>query len=69
VKKNLSLQDPDELAAQEADPMFSLNAQGLSEDMKRVISKLNTEDAAKASFFIPSLRRCNLDQVLGWSAA
>lgn len=48
VKKNLSLQDADELAAQEADPMFSIKAEGLSEDMKRVMSKLNTADATKA---------------------
>ncbi|BDA49532.1 Peptidyl-prolyl cis-trans isomerase-like 2 [Coccomyxa sp. Obi] len=48
VKKNLSLEDADALAAQEADPMFSIKTEGLSEDMKRVMSKLNTADATKA---------------------
>ncbi len=56
VKKNLSLQDADELAAQEADPMFSIKAEGLSEDMKRVMSKLNTADAAKARLSPPPLQ-------------
>ena len=47
VKKDLQLTDTDELAAQQADPMYALNEQGLSEDMKRVIAKLNSSDASK----------------------
>lgn len=54
VKKNLSLEDADALAAQEADPMFSIKAEGLSEDMKRVMSKLNTADATKVCLVLRS---------------
>ena len=48
VKNDLRLTDAEELAAQQADPMYALNAQGLSEDMKRVMAKLNSADASKA---------------------
>lgn len=59
MKKNLSVQDADELAAKEADPMYSINAGGISEDIKRAMGKLNTEDAAKASRqFISNLPTC-----------
>ncbi|KAK9818308.1 hypothetical protein WJX72_010373 [[Myrmecia] bisecta] len=46
VKKDLRVVDDEELARQQADPMYSLKS--LSEDQKRVLSKLNTQDAAQA---------------------
>lgn len=58
VKKNLSLEDADALAAQEADPMFSIKTEGLSEDMKRVMSKLNTADAVKVYPVLRSFLCC-----------
>ena len=48
VRKDLRLMDAEELAAQQADPMHALNAQGLSEDMKRVMAALNSAGASKA---------------------
>ena len=48
VKKDLRLMNAEELAAQQADPMHALNAQGLSEDMKRVMAKLNSAAASQA---------------------
>lgn len=65
VKKNLSLQDADELAAQEADPMFTIKSEGLSEDMKRIMAKLNTDDAAKVSKPSPFLPRVACKLIAG----
>ena len=46
VKKDLKIEDE---GAAEKDPAFFLKTEGLSEDMKRVMAKLYTPDALKAS--------------------
>jgi len=48
VKKGLALVGEEELAQQAADPMFGIKADGLSEDVKRAMGKLNSADAAQA---------------------
>jgi hypothetical protein len=48
VKRDLHIGDEAAAAAAAADPMHLLHAQGLSEDMKRVMAKLNTADAHQA---------------------
>ncbi len=46
VKKELKIEEEGEA---EKDPAFFLKTEGLSEDMKRVMAKLYTPDALKAS--------------------
>ena len=46
VKKDLKIEDEN---AAEKDPAFFLKTEGLSEDMKRVMAKLYTPDALKAT--------------------
>ena len=46
VKKDLKIEEE---GAAEKDPAFFLKTEGLSEDMKRVMAKLYTPDALKAS--------------------
>ena len=48
VKKGLALVGEEELAQQAADPMFGIKVDGLSEDVKRAMGKLNSADAAQA---------------------
>ena len=45
LKKELRIVDDEELAAQQQDPMHSLK--NLSDDAKRALGKLNTEEAAR----------------------
>lgn len=51
MKKGLALVDEDELAEQAANPMFGIKVDGLSEDVKQAMAKLNSTDSAQA-------RRC-----------
>ncbi len=46
VKKDLKIEEEGEA---EKDPAFFLKSEGLSEDMKRVMAKLYTPEALKAS--------------------
>ena len=51
VKKELKIEEEGEA---EKDPAFFLKTEGLSEDMKRVMAKLYTPDALKASHLLSS---------------
>ena len=51
VKNDKQLTSAEELAAQQADPVYSLKH--MSEDMKRVMTKLNSADSATVRFLAP----------------
>lgn len=53
VKRGLALVGEEELAEQAADPMFGIKVDGLSDDVKRAMAKLNSADAAQARCSIP----------------
>ena len=48
MKRGLALVGAEELAEQAADPMFGIKVDGLSDDVKRAMAKLNSADAAQA---------------------
>ena len=63
VKNDRQLTSAEELAAQQADPVYSLKH--MSEDMKRVMTKLNSADSATVRFLAPmacmqSVFRCRV---------
>ncbi len=52
VKRGLALVGEEELAEQAADPMFGIKVDGLSDDVKRAMAKLNSADAAQVRCLI-----------------
>lgn len=64
VKKDLKIEEE---GAAEKDPAFFLKTEGLSEDMKRVMAKLYTPDALKASRLLRYCSRLTpVSPALGW---
>ena len=63
VKKDLKIIEDGEA---EKDPAFFLKTEGLSEDMKRVMAKLYTPDALKASH-LPTFRFWQARSLGVWS--
>lgn len=58
VKMDLKIEDEDAAEAAAKDPATFLKTEGLSEDMKRVMAKLYTPDALKASPLVALLPHC-----------
>lgn len=49
MKNDRSIEDADALERERADPLHHIKAEGMSEDMQRMMQKLHTPDAAKVS--------------------
>ena len=53
VKNDRSIEDADALERERADPLHHIKAEGMSEDMQRMMQKLHTPDAAKVTMCMP----------------
>ena len=49
MKNDRSIEDADALERERADPLHHIKAEGMSEDMQRMMQKLHTPDATKVS--------------------